>query len=224
MPTALNKISFQNCRLYTIVDRSALRNRDPIGVAEVALRGGADVVQWRDKTACDRDFLSVARRLRELTLDFKVPFVVNDRVAVALLAKADALHLGQEDLPLKEVRALVGDSMLIGRSTHSLAQAQAAQASGADYLGVGPIFSTPTKPTYPAVGVTLIEEVSPRIRIPWFAIGGIDLTNISLVLSAGATRVAVVRAVTGAENVEEAARAFKSLLRPERGHPRYFRR
>ncbi len=208
----MNKISFQNCRLYTIVDRSAIAGRDPVAVAEAAIRGGADVIQWRDKQASDLDFLAVAKALRELTRRLPAIFVVNDRVAAAMLAQAGGIHLGHEDLPVREVRSLVGRSMLIGRSTHSLKEAQEAEAAGADYIGVGPVFATPTKPDYPVVGLDLVRQVAPAIRIPWVAIGGIDLHSLPLVLSAGATRVAAVRAVAGASDVEGAARALKQQI------------
>jgi len=208
----LSRISFQSCRLYCIIDRGILAGRDPVQVAAAAILGGADCIQWRDKTGSDRIFLEVARRLRELTRRLHTIFVVNDRVAAALLSQADAVHLGQEDLPVKEVRSLVGEQMLIGRSTHSLTQAQAAEREGADYIGVGPVFPTPTKPDTPVVGVDLIRQVKPAIQIPWIAIGGIDLQTLPLVLSAGATRVAVVRAVTGASDPEAAARSLKKRM------------
>lgn len=186
-------------------------------VAEAALRGGADVIQWRDKESADAPFLAAARALRKLTHRFRVPFVVNDRVAVALLVQADAVHLGHQDLSIKEARSLVGKQIRIGRSTHSLAEALGAQAAGADYLGVGPVFPTPTKPDYPVVGTGLLVQVQSRIRIPWFAIGGVDLKNVPKVLSAGASRVAVVRAVCGQADPEEAARRLKADL--EKGIP-----
>lgn len=181
-------------------------------MAAAALRGGAEGIQWRDKTAPDLAFLETAERLRELTRSMKALFVVNDRVAVAQLIRADGVHLGHQDLPVPRVRALVRRGMLIGRSTHSLEEALRAEAEGADYLGVGPVFSTPTKPEYPAVGTGLLAQVAARIRIPWFAIGGIDLENLALVSSAGATRVAVVRAVAAASDPEAAARSFKRRL------------
>ncbi len=208
----MSKISFQSCHLYVIVDRAALAGRDPVAVAEGAICGGADAIQWRDKKASDREFLEAAKQLRVLTRRLKAIFVVNDRVAVALLVGADGVHLGHEDLPVRETRLLVGEGMLIGRSTHSLAEVKEAEAAGADYIGVGPIFSTPTKPDYPVVGLDLVREVVRTIRIPWVAIGGIDLQTLPLVLSAGATRVAVVRAVAGASDPESAARALKQRI------------
>lgn len=194
------------------MDRSVLGPRDPLRVAEAAIRGGADCIQWRDKTSGDLRFLEVARDLRRLTRRLGSLFVVNDRLDVALLAGADAVHLGQEDLPIREARRLGAGRLLIGRSTHSLAQALAAERERADYIGVGPVFSTPTKPDYPAVGLRLIRQVRDRVRIPWFAIGGIDLQTAALVLSAGASRVAAVRAVAGRPDPEKAAGSLKGLL------------
>lgn len=208
----LSRISLENFQLYVIVDREALGSRAPVTVAEAAIRGGADLIQWRDKKATDREFLSVARELRALTRQLKIPLILNDRVDAAILIQADGVHLGGEDLPIQEARSLVGDSMVIGRSTHSLVQAKEAQAAGADYMGVGPIFPTPTKPDHPSVGLDLIAQVKKEIRIPWVAIGGVDLETLPLVLSAGATRVAVVRAVAAATDPEKAARALKQVL------------
>ncbi len=189
-----------------------LVGRDPAEVAEAALRGGADCIQWRDKRTPDRPFLETALRLREVTRRHGALFVVNDRAAVAMQAEADGIHVGHEDLPVPEVRKRVGSGMLIGRSTHSLEEAVQAESAGADYIGVGPVFATPTKPDYPAVGTALLGQIRDRIQIPWVAIGGIDLKNLALVLSAGASRVAVVRAVTGASDPAAAARAFKKEL------------
>lgn len=208
----MKKNSIQDCRLYVIVDRSAVGGRDPVEVAGQAIRGGADCIQWRDKTSPDGEFLAVAARLRELTRRTGTLFVVNDRLDAALAAQADAVHLGHEDMPVARARAVAGDRLLIGRSTHSLEEALAAEAEGADYIGVGPVFATPTKPGYKAVGLDLVREVAPAIRLPWVAIGGIDRENLRLVLSAGATRVAVVRAVAAASDPEAAARALKGIL------------
>ena len=212
MPTSLRKISFQDCRLYVIVDRAALGGRDPVEVASAAIRGGADCIQWRDKKAPDAEFLKFAQFLRALTREQGSLFVVNDRVAIAMRVEAVGVHLGHEDLPVREVRALVGRSLAVGRSTHSLKEARQAQLDGADYIGVGPVFATPTKPDYPAVGLELLRQVKGVIQIPWVAIGGIDQATLPLVLSAGSTRVAVVRAVAGAPDPEAAARQFKQQL------------
>ena len=205
----MSKISLENCRLYVIVDRAAIGGRDPVAVAEAAIRGGADVIQWRDKQSNDRDFLAVAGALRDLTLRSGTLFIVNDRVDTAILSEADGVHLGHEDFPVEQVRSMVGQSLLIGRSTHSLSEARQAESEGAGYIGVGPVCSTPQNPDYPVVGVDLVQQVRQTVRIPWVAIGGIDLQTLPLVLSAGATRVAVVRAVSGASDPEQSAHDLK---------------
>lgn len=210
--TRLKRNSIQDCRLYVIVDRSALNGRDPVQVAEAAIRGGAEAIQWRDKSAPDTEFLETARALQEAIHPTGALFIVNDRVEIALRVQADGVHVGHQDLSVPEVRARVGSRLLIGRSTHTLEEARQAEADGADYLGVGPVFQTPTKPNYRPVGLELVRAVAPVIQLPWFAIGGIDLGNLPLVLSAGAARVAVVRAVAAASDPEGAARAFKGLL------------
>jgi len=177
-------------------------------VAEAAIRGGAEVIQWRDKQAPDEAFLETAVALRKLTRKHHTLFVVNDRLPIALKVQADGVHLGHEDLAVTQARKRAGKGMMIGRSTHSLAEAKAAERDGADYIGVGPVFSTPTKPDYPVVGTQLLTQVKVHIQIPWVAIGGIDLITLPLVLSSGATRVAVVRAIAAASDPEAAARAF----------------
>ena len=199
-------------RLYVIVDRSAAGRRDLADIASAAIRGGADVIQLRDKTASDRQVLEEARRLLPLTRAAGIPLILNDRIDVARAAGADGVHLGQEDLPVCEARSLLGPGRLIGKSTHSVEQALAAEAEGPDYLGIGPVFPTPTKPDTGSVGTGLIGEVAARVRLPIVCIGGIDCGNIEQVLRAGAERVAVVRAVCGVGDPEAAARALKQVL------------
>jgi thiamine-phosphate pyrophosphorylase len=139
-------------------------------------------------------------------------FIVNDHLDIAMAAGADGVHLGQADLPLVAVRRVWGPGHLVGRSTHSLEQARAAAAEGADYIGIGPVFATPTKPGRPAVGLELLRPAASELAIPWFAIGGIDSANLAQVLAAGASRVAVVRAVSSAADPAEAAAALLARL------------
>lgn len=206
-------------QLYVIVDRAACRDRDLAEVTAAAIRGGADVIQLRDKAASADALRRQAQRLLPITRDARIPLIINDRADVVASVGADGVHLGQGDGPIQETRTILGPNRLIGRSTHSLEQALAAQAEGADYLGLGPIFPTPTKPESTSVGTGLITQVKPRIRLPMVCIGGIDCTNVSEVLTAGAACVAVVRAVCGASDPESAARALKALLeQTDRAH------
>ena len=198
--------------LYVITDPSAQKGRDPLEVLTKALEGGADVVQLRDKHSSREDLVAIGKKLKPLCKKWGALFIVNDRVDVAEGVDADGVHLGQNDLLVETARSLLGKKKLLGISTHSLEQALRAQAQGADYIGVGPIFQTPTKPDYPPVGTGLISQVKQSVRIPFVAIGGINLATLDTVLEAGADSVAVVRSVVGQEDVREAARRIKERL------------
>src|ERR1035437_287258 len=187
-----------------------------------ALDGGADVVQLRNKVAAPGDLLEAARLVAAHARAREALFVVNDHLALAIEVGADGVHLGQDDLAVEAARSEAARSRwsgLVGRSTHSLDQALEAQRQGADYLGVGPVYATPTKPGRSAVGRELLEEVSGVISIPWFAIGGIDSSNLDDVLAAGAARVAVVRAVCEAPEPAAGARALLARLQQPLGAP-----
>lgn len=203
---------FENFRLYAVTD---LREEDPqiFEKVKAAYRGGADMVQLRSKNLSDRALYEIGLRFRKIADRFRKLFFVNDRVDLALAVGADGVHLGQEDLSMEGVRKIYprGD-IFIGKSTHSLAQALQAQKEGADYIGVGPVFKTPTKPNYQPVGLELIRQVNKRVCIPFVCIGGIDPANIGEVLQAGGTRVAAVRAVFDAPNVYKAAQTFRTAL------------
>lgn len=197
-------------RLYVVT----AAEHDPARVADVvraACAGGAGVVQLRRKGDAGLETLRLAERCRAITAAAGALFVVNDRLDVAMACDADGVHLGQDDLPLAVARR-VWPGHVVGRSTHSLAQAVEAEAEGADYAGVGPVFATPTKPGRAAVGLPLVAEASNHLHIPWFAIGGVDAQTLGCVLGAGARRVAVVRAVCDAADVERAARGLRDAL------------
>jgi thiamine-phosphate pyrophosphorylase len=179
---------------------------DLVDFLDAAIRGGVDVVQIREKDATDREVLAALEAAREVTRRLGVPLVVNDRPDLALLVGADLVHVGQDDLPAGAVRRL---GIPVGLSTHSAAEIDAADA---DYLGVGPVFATPTKPGRPAVGLELVRYAAAQATVPWFAIGGIDLTNAELVAGAGATRIAVVRAIGDSGDPEGSARALRAAL------------
>lgn len=173
---------------------------------EAAVSGGVDIVQIRDKELVDVDLLPHLERARELTGRLGIPLVVNDRPDLAVLCEADYVHVGQDDLPVEEAR---GFGLRVGQSTHTQAEIE---KTTADYIGVGPVYATPTKEGRLAVGVELIHCAAAAARVPWFAIGGIDETNVKVVVAAGASRIAVVRAIGDADDPERAARTLRAAL------------
>lgn len=177
------------------------------------MRGGIDIVQLRVKDPeSDDELLVAARRYAALCSAHGALFILNDRPDLVVAAGADGVHVGQDDTPIAEARRIVGEDRLIGVSTHSPAQIERAGATDVDYIGVGPVHATPTKPGRPAVGTALVRYAAAHAHTPFFAIGGIDATNVGAVRDAGAQRIAVVRALTGAEDPEIAARALDAAL------------
>ena len=189
-------------RLYLITGA----RDDLAGFLEAAVRGGVDIVQMREKSLPDGDLLEVLQEAREVTRRLGVPLVVNDRPDLAVLAEADYVHLGQDDLPVPAARQL---GLRVGQSTHSPDELDRTEA---DYAGVGPVYSTPTKAGRPAVGLELVRYAAGHARVPWFAIGGIDASNVADVVAAGAERIAVVRAIGDAPDPERAAAALRVIL------------
>lgn len=177
-----------------------------------AIDGGADMVQLRSKAEEKGALLRAALTVSAYARQTGALFIVNDHLDLAMAAWADGVHLGQRDLPLLAARRVWGPGHLVGRSTHSLEQALAAAAEGADYIGVGPVFATPTKPGRAPVGLALLGQVAGRIALPWFAIGGVDASTLDAVVAAGAGRVAVVRAVAGAADPAGAAAGLQARL------------
>lgn len=183
-----------------------------LGVVEAALQGGLTLVQYRDKTSDDAVKLDHVRKLCELCHRYDALLIVNDRVDLAIAADADGVHLGQQDLPVAEARKLLGPGRTIGRSTTNAQEMQRAIEEGADYIGVGPVYSTPTKPDKQAAGLDYVRYAAAKSPIPWFAIGGIDINNLDEVLNAGASRVAVVRSIMEAEQPTLVTQFFISQL------------
>jgi thiamine-phosphate pyrophosphorylase len=175
-------------------------NPQLLAVVEAALQGGVTLVQYRDKDADDATRLPTAAKLCQLCHHYDALFIVNDRVDLALAVNADGVHLGQQDLPIALARQLLGNQRLIGCSTHQPEDLDRAMQAGVDYVGVGPVYETPTKAGRPAAGLDYVRYAAAHATVPWFAIGGIDATNLSEVRAAGAERVAVVRAIMQAEN------------------------
>jgi len=182
---------------------------------EAALQGGLTLVQYREKTEDDSVKLSHAQKLRQICHHYGALFIMNDRVDLALAVDADGVHLGQQDVPIALARQLLGQQRLIGRSTTNPDEMQRAIAEGADYIGVGPVYDTPTKPGKVAAGFDYVQYAAKNATIPWFAIGGIDPSNINDVLAAGAERVAIVRAIMQAEQPTLVTQYFLSQLTRE---------
>jgi thiamine-phosphate pyrophosphorylase len=199
-------------RLYVVLDRTASGGRDLDEILAAALEGGAEMIQLREKTLPSGTVLPLARRLLARCRAARVPFIVNDRVDLAVALDADGVHLGQDDLPPAAARALLPPGKILGLSTHSEAQAAAAQAAGADYVAVGSMFPTATKPEFQLVGPALARRVRPLVRVPLIGIGGITPDNAGEVVAAGCDGVAVISAVCAAPDPAAAARRFVAAI------------
>ena len=206
--TSTSKLD-SNFYLYVITDHDLSRGRPDEEVVEQAMAGGADVIQLRDKGRTTKELLQEALRLREITREKGVKFIINDRVDLALASDADGVHLGQDDLPIKWARKLLGDGKIIGASAQTVEQAVQAEKDSADYVAVSAIFSTPTKPDAQALGLEAITNIKRNVNIPVVAIGGIKEENAAQVREAGADCIAVISAVVSADNIEEAARNLR---------------
>jgi thiamine-phosphate pyrophosphorylase len=201
----------RSARLYLIADARP-GGRPLAEVLEPALAGGVDVFQLRDKRAGDDELLAAAAVARELCARVGALFFVNDRPDLALAADADGVHVGQDDAPVAAARAVVGPDRLVGQSTHSPSEVDA--ATEADLIGVGPVYDTPTKAGRSATGLSLVRYAAARARQPWFPIGGLDGETTPAVVAAGAGRIAVVRAIADAADPRAAAGALRALLEP----------
>jgi len=202
--------------LYVILDRAVAAGGDLGQILEAAAAGGCRMVQLREKEWPSGRLLPLARRLRDRCRTAGVTFIVNDRVDLALAVDADGVHLGQDDLPARVGRTLLRPGMILGISTHSVAQARAAQADGADYVAVGSMYPTETKPDFQLVGPDLVRALRPEVRVPLIGIGGITPANVAAVIRAGADGVAVVSAVCGARDPAAATRQLLERIRAAR--------
>ncbi len=192
--------------LYLICDEL------PDARLRAALAGGVDLVQLRMKTSRDEQIIAAAQRFASVCAEFGALLIINDRPDLAAQAAADGVHVGQGDMALTQARELVGPRRVIGLSASAPDELAAAEASAAGYIGGGPVFSTPTKPEQAGVGIELVRYAARHARKPFFAIGGIDSGNVAEIVAAGAHGVAVVRALTEADNPERAARALRSAV------------
>jgi thiamine-phosphate pyrophosphorylase len=202
--------------LYVVLDRLSAKGRSLEEILDAAIAGGCRMVQLREKEWPSGRLLPLAERLRDRCGRAGVTYIVNDRVDLAVAVGADGVHLGQDDLPIAAARALLRPGMVLGRSTHSVAQARDAQAEGADYIAVGSMFPTQTKPDFQLVGPELIRTIRPGTTTPLVGIGGVTRDNVARVIRAGADGVAVISAVCGAPDPAAATRDFLAAIRAAR--------
>ena len=199
--------------LYLVTDRGLSRGRSTLEIVTAAVHGGATVVQLREKDCSTREFIEQALAIKKFLKDQGVPLIINDRVDVAQAVKADGVHLGQTDMPLEVAKKILGDSMIIGISAESLQDATEAENGGADYLGVSPIYTTPTKTdTAPPLGLEGLRDIRKSVRIPLVGIGGLNRDNAAEVIRNGAEGVAVVSAIVAADDPKAAAVALKQII------------
>ncbi len=206
---------FARVQLYVLVWSKLCRGslRD---TARAAIAGGADAIQLREKDIPDDQFLAMACELRELADETNRLLIINDRPDIAAIVGADGVHLGQNDLPVAEARRLLRPGAIVGRSTHNIQQARAAVTEGADYIGVGPMFETPTKDAGPIAGVKFLKQVLAEVSIPVVPIGGITTANIAKLVAAGAQRVAICSGVCNSPDPRAAAADIKKRLTPKK--------
>ena len=206
------KLLLRESRLYLIVDKKACRKNSIFDITSRVKGLDVDIIQFRDKESKKGEIIRNAFLIHKLLLDTKKLFIVNDYLDVAKLINSDGLHIGQYDTPIEIARRILGEDKIIGVSCHNLKQAIQAQKRGADYISIGPVFATATKPEYEPIGLNLIKALNTKIKIPFFVIGDVNLDNMNRVLSTGAKRVAVCRAILQAKNISSAIRDFSRIL------------
>lgn len=212
-------LRLNNARLYLVTNRKTstdyLSDINFLNVIEKAIEGGIDIIQLREKEEKENKILELAKEIKKLIANTETLFIINDRLDIALACDSDGVHLGQDDMPVEKARKITPDGFIIGLSTHNLEQGQiASKLLQPDYIAIGPVFQTPTKPDYKAAGLEYVKWASNNITdIPWFAIGGIDNTNIDKVVDAGAKRVAVVRAIMNSRDPLKATKQLVEMLK-----------
>jgi thiamine-phosphate pyrophosphorylase len=201
-----------HCRLYGIIDLDYIDASEAPRVTNAMIEGGVDLIQLRGKQKRIDELVDVAGELHKLTSRASVPLIANDHVEIATRVPVEGVHVGQDDEEVAVVRSKAGRQLIVGKSTHSLEQAVEAEREGADYIGFGPIFATPTKPDYKPIGLADIKQVHLDLSLPIFCIGGIKLDNLVQVIAAGARRVVIVSGLLKAADIVAYARTAKGLL------------
>jgi thiamine-phosphate pyrophosphorylase len=206
--------SLSECRLYGIVDLAYVATADATRVAEAMIEGGVDIIQLRGKKQSVDTLCAIAAALHEITSRSSIPLIANDHIEIGQRVPVEGIHVGQDDESIESARRKIGRDILVGKSTHTPAQAKSAQDEGADYIGFGPLFATPTKPEYQPIGLEEIAQVRRDVDLPVFCIGGIKLGNLFQVIAAGGNRVVIVsgllQSADPAGYAREATRMLKS--------------
>jgi thiamine-phosphate pyrophosphorylase len=201
-----------NARLYGVIDLGYVAATGATQVTSAMIDGGVDVIQLRGKEKTIEELTALAAELHQVTSRARIPLIVNDHAEIARQVPVEGVHVGQDDDAIAHARKKAGRDLLVGKSTHSLEQAVSALNEGADYIGFGPLFATPTKPDYRPIGLTGIKRVHNEVSLPTFCIGGIKLENLAEVIAAGAQRIVIVSGLLKAQDILEYARACKKLL------------
>ena len=202
--------NYVNYKLYLVTDRTNKTDEEFLNIIEEAIKGGVTVVQIREKDADTLEFYNISNKVKEICSKYNVPLIINDRIDIALAIDADGVHIGQSDMPIKIARKLIGNDKILGISAHNLKEATDAEENGADYLGVGAIFSTSTKKDANDVSIDTLKEITSNVDIPTVAIGGINLDNIEKLKDTHISGISVVSAIMNAENPKIAS---ENLLR-----------
>lgn len=197
-------------KLYLVTDRTNKTDKEFLNIIEEAIKGGVTVVQIREKDADTLEFYNISNKVKEICSKYNVPLIINDRIDIALAIDADGVHIGQSDMPIKIARKLIGNDKILGISAHNLEEATDAEENGADYLGVGAIFSTSTKKDANDVSIDTLKEITSNVDIPTVAIGGINLDNVEKLKDTNISGISVVSAIMNAENPKIAS---ENLLR-----------
>lgn len=204
--------TLSDCRLYGIIDLGYIQPSEAARVVEQMIEGAVDLIQLRGKNKPINELADLAAQLHELTAKASTPLIVNDHAEIASRAPVEGAHVGQDDDSVEVARQKAARDILIGKSTHNIEQARAAQLEGADYIGFGPIFATPTKPDYVPIGLADINRVHAEVSLPIFCIGGINIDNLQSVIDAGAKRVVMVSALLDAHSIVDYARCATDML------------
>lgn len=197
--------------LYLITDRGLTKNREFLQCVREAIIGGVTIVQLREKNISTRDFFQLGLKIKEVTREYQVPLIINDRLDVALALEADGVHLGQDDLPAQAARKILGPHRILGVSVNNLQEALLAEKEGADYVGAGAVFPTSTKNDVRTLDYPELVGIKKEIKIPVVAIGGINETNLQMLKESGINGICVASAILGKENIKEAAQNLKHL-------------